>query len=500
MNKENNKINNAVASSKNKAPNILKGMIPFVFILISSLLSLSWYIINYQVEELVAKRTSEYAHSIVKIAADSSAEALLAEDNLQLELLVQNIAKDRYIRVATIYSSDGVVVTKYPKEDSFPEESVATKNNNQITNEISSTKTNSLNSSANDTTSSEKEPSEKSNSSNQEDSTLIFDYLAAKKNIPFTEKIAYKGITAGWFKIEIDGYQLESDFRANFHNIRSRVFALITILLIGTLYILFRFRRKVEKLVKSVNLLVVRKAQESDVKIANTQSQWFEQVDSLAESSFSKPIRLREMRQQVRWKGEAVLEAVPAVWFAIDLPKDDIQGLAEKVVTIEKYVKYAANAYFTYSQGDVFSGSIVPFLQHSQNEPATCQNSYTDLVSFTFLMKELMNSMDANIKLKAVLFNSNLYKLHSDDSVQNKVIIPQRKKVQVNKLANLMGDTNICCLTEDANLINEITTNDIFLHKQKKVTGTYQLKSANHDIMNHVARISKNIIDSDIRH
>jgi len=482
--------------SPNSAPNILAGMIPIAFILLASVLSLSWYIIDYQVENLVAKRTSEYAHSIVKIAADSSAEALLSEDNLQLELLAQNIAKDRYIHTATIYSADGIIVTKFPQKDLISQ-STAEQNNSLTFREIKNSKEIANKSGSGFQSSSEKEKEKESNEYSAK--KLEFDYLSAKKNIPFIEKIAFNGVTAGWFKIEIDGFELESDFRESFQRIRLRIFALATFLILSLIYLLFRYKRKVNRVVKAIHLLVTRKAAESEIDVVASQELWFEQVENLADASFSKPIRLRELRQHVRWQGEEAIESVPLVWFSIDLPKPDNHDLAQQVVKIEKYVKSSTNAYSTFFQGDIFSGGLVPFLQHSENEESNLQSSLIKLVSFTFLMNELMASMDANIKFKAILFNSRLSRLYSDDSVQSRVILPQRKQLQISKLANLLNDSSISCLTAEPRIYDELTEYETYIHKQKKITNTYLIKEPNHDIVNHVARIAKTIIESDIR-
>lgn len=496
---QNNNHNHKITKSKqHPAPHILAGLLPIVFVLLTSFISLSWYIIDYQVEALVAKRTSEYAHSIVKIAADSSAEALLSDDNLQLELLAQNIAKDRYIRTATIYSSDGIVVTQFPQKESL-NQSIAEQSNRLTINEI--THSNEQKNKSNEA--SKKLSAQENKDDKKESSQVVFDFLEAKKNIPYIEKIAFKGVTAGWFKIEIDGFQLESDFRANFHRIRVRVFALAVLTILSLMYLLVRYRRKVDRLVNAVNLLVRRKAVESDAgsnsDLPDSQQLWLQQVDNLAETSFHKPIRLREMRQHVRWQGDEAIESVPMVWFAINLPKQDNQNLAKQMVKIEKYVKSATNAYFTFFQGELFSGGVVPFLQHANKDKNVFQSSYSDLVSFTYLMKTLLNSMDANITFKALLFNSRISRLYADDSVQDRVILPQRKVLQISMLANLLGESNIACLVSDASLYNEIAECVGFTHKQKRVVNAYLLIEPSHDIINHVARISKTIIDSDIR-
>ncbi len=85
-------------------PNLLRGILITVILTVVAIVSFTWLIINSQVEQLVTQRTSEYAHSIARIAADSSSEALLADDVLQLNLLVENVAKDPYIRQATDYA------------------------------------------------------------------------------------------------------------------------------------------------------------------------------------------------------------------------------------------------------------------------------------------------------------------------------------------------------------------------------------------------------------
>ena len=171
-------------------PNLLRGILLSTIGITLTILLITGLIINYYVEQLLVKRTSEYAHSIAKIAADSSAEPLLANDRAQLNLLTENIAKDPYIRQATIFSEDGQIVSQFPEElKSF----------------------------------SKKNASIEAKSSNQSIQIDSQDFIHRQNNIPFIEKISYQGVTAGWFKLEIDRHLLEQDFRNAFKIGRAHV-------------------------------------------------------------------------------------------------------------------------------------------------------------------------------------------------------------------------------------------------------------------------------------
>ncbi len=199
-------MNSGTNRKRNRQPpNLLKGILTSVIGTTLCILVCSWLIIDYHIERLVIKRTSEYAHSIARIAADSSAEALLSNDKLQLDLLVLHVANDPYIRQATIFSEDGRIASQYPQENA--EEPIRSQDPSLVTSEISDT-------------SLDEQNKKQAKSS----------FITRLRNKTVIEPIIYQAITAGWFKLEIDQGLLEKNFREVFLKVQ---------LLTGTIALIF---------------------------------------------------------------------------------------------------------------------------------------------------------------------------------------------------------------------------------------------------------------------
>lgn len=73
------------------------------------IMAASWWFTSLSVEKLLAHHAVSYGHHLATLSASSAAEPLLAEDALQLSVLLNNIKNDPYILSAGIYDHYGRV-------------------------------------------------------------------------------------------------------------------------------------------------------------------------------------------------------------------------------------------------------------------------------------------------------------------------------------------------------------------------------------------------------
>ncbi len=69
-------------------------------------LGVTWFVISSNVENLLTEHAGNYGRTLASLTANSASEALLADDRLQMSLLVNTITKDPGIRGAAIYRRD----------------------------------------------------------------------------------------------------------------------------------------------------------------------------------------------------------------------------------------------------------------------------------------------------------------------------------------------------------------------------------------------------------
>ena len=70
-------------------------------------LGVTWFVVSFSVENLLTEHAGNYGRTLATLTANSAAESLLADDRLQMALLVNTITKDSGIRGAAIYRRDG---------------------------------------------------------------------------------------------------------------------------------------------------------------------------------------------------------------------------------------------------------------------------------------------------------------------------------------------------------------------------------------------------------
>lgn len=341
-------------NNKNTPPNLIKGILLATLGTCVSILLVSWLIINYQVEQLVQKRTSEYAHSIARVAADSSAEALLSGDLLQLNLLVKNVAKDPYIRQATIYSEDGQVVTQYPKELlNQPSNQNATGNQTK---------------SAENTTKAIEE--------------YKSDFLRRQKNIPFIEKIAYQEVTGGWFKLEINSLLLEKDFRATFKQIQLLMASIAIAIFLLLVFFVFKLKVNIDQLSTYCHKLLLQ----NNLQPAKNLADWIEQLKQLAENKAQQlKEHIRLPSQMGQWVTSQIKKEILLCHLEFEIAQPFTTNIAEQLSLAENFLTQSAQSFGVQSQGDILSASDIPFLENYQGDDAE-KDRLKDALSFVTLV------------------------------------------------------------------------------------------------------------------
>jgi len=402
----------------NNPPNLLRGIVITVAGITSSILAITWIIINSKVEALVVQRTSEYAHSIARIAADSSSEALLSEDILQLNLLVENVAKDPYIRQATIYSEDGQIVSQYPSES---EQEHSQDGKNEAIPDGQQQPASDLNG------------SQQAKLNNQQ-------FIQRQKNIPFIEPIAYQSITAGWFKLEIDSYLLEKKFRDAYFEIQLYSGGIALVLFFIMLAIVFRLEVFIKQIAISCQHLLVQ----NKIKPPAQKKAW---VDALTILANQHPQQLKEHvtmpASPEPWKQCSKLENVLICVFEFEIDSSEDNLLAENLSLAEKYLNRSIQAYGVQSQGDILTGCIVPFYSRNSDRGGQSTEQISQALCFIELVRKLMASLPHRLRMKTSLTRSSVLLLENEHELVTGLSLIGGHSEEVKKLLLSINDGDI---------------------------------------------------------
>ena len=395
---------------KIKPPNLLRGLFFIILFITSLILVSSWSIINYDVEKLVAARTSEYAHSIALIAANSSADALLSDDKLQLNMLVENVAKDPYIKSATIFAEDGQIIAQYPIES----------NNAALAADIES-----------DTQSS-------TSTTDTVVDTKTLDYLEAKSNLPYVEPIIYQGVTAGWFKVLINRSKLESSFRQSVSHSKN-IIILIAILLLA---ILITVITKYEQNIKTLVSLNHRLIQVNSPDLPFSKLEWMDKVRVLSETQFYKLSENKQLpTNEAPWITSKRSNDTLFVYCQFAMQDQDDEETANCLTQAEGYLQSAIQAHGLHSQGDILSGYLIPLFTNSNRNEAI-----SEVIALTHLIKVLLESLPLQIKMKAFISSGSILVLENNRAEVSGISLSNRLSDKISKLSSFTSFGEIICI------------------------------------------------------
>ncbi|TQV86980.1 hypothetical protein [Aliikangiella coralliicola] len=449
-----------------KPPKLLRGLFSIILMITSAILLIAWAIMNYQVEQLVAKRTSEYAHSIAQIAANSSAEALLSEDKLQLKMLVENVAKDPYIRSATIFAEDGQVIAEFPEaaaevpdvsigEMSNPQsnDSDKTKNDDKSKNNSSETQT------SNDSSDAKKQSEQTLPSSTEADfqqaeitdgttlSNQTEAYLVSQKDIPFVEKISYQSVTAGWFKITLNRELLESSFRESLKRSQNIILIIAAFLLVTLFTVVLRYERRVNSLVSMNHRLI----QINAPKLPRSSQQWMESIKEISETQIQDlPEHKSLPTEENYWHSSNRSANTIFCYCQFAMEQQENEQTAACLSLAEKYLQASVQTYGVQSQGDILSGCLIPFLDNDNAE-----ETLSEAISLIHLIRELLGSIELPITMRAYVGRGLVLVLENERAVITGVSLSNRLQDKISKLSpNVQFGDVICLFIEDNELEN----------------------------------------------
>ena len=420
-----------------KPPRLLAGLFLWIISIIAAVLGISWVIINYQVEQLVATRTSEYAHSIAQIAANSSAEALLGEDKIQLKMLVENVAKDPYIRSATIFAEDGQVVVKHPEplklmtpavqSPTIEETSVAAQSAPITADEESTSgQTNAALSTALDSTAAA--------------------YIQSQNDIPFIEKITYQGVTAGWFKVSLNRELLESSFRQSLQQSKNIILVIAALLLAFLTFLLTRYNQRVKKVLASCHQLIRVNAPQ----MPTNNTQWLNALNELSEIRNQALVEHPQLPAELSiWQTSRRVSATLFCYCQFAMIEQEDENSAECLSLAERYLKAAVQTHGVQSQGDILSGCLIPFLDSPDEEEAI-----TEIFALVHLIAGLLESLPLKITMRAFIGKGTVLVLENERSVITGVSLSNRLLDKISQLAPITKFGDILSLGLEADTLS----------------------------------------------
>lgn len=445
-----------------KPPNLLSGLNSLITLTTLSILIIGWMIINYQIEQLVTNRTSEYAHSITKITADSSAEALLANEIKQLNMLVKNIAKDPYIQSATIFAEDGQVVAQHPAPDTAvtTTASTAKKTTASLTN---------------------KKENKKKLAVNKTMSAQTKHYLQSQKDIPFIEKITHDGVTKGWLKISLNRQLLESSFRSAVKGSRN-IILIVTLVFLSALSIfIFRYNKRVKNIILCCDNFIHTHAE----SLPTNKEEWHTTLKTL---SSKKKQALPEFTllpaETLSWSQSKKTTHSIFCYCTFSMQDQDNEQTAEVLSLAEKYLIAAVQTFGVQSQGNILSGCLIPFLEATSSDEAILE-----AINLTELIKELLVSLPLSISMTAFIGKGAILVLENERSTITGISLSNRLLNKMHQLEAFSQTEDIISLGIDKPYLEEIgSIEEIKHHELKNIQPLFKITSINNSIKQQVSR------------
>jgi len=466
---------------KLKPPRLLRGMFAAIFVITATILLLAWAIINYQIEQLVATRTSEYAHSIAQIAANSSADALLSDDKLQLKMLVENVAKDPYIRSATVFAEDGQIVAQYPEEQLHDNESELDGASNGPTN-------NSEVSQVGETTESG-DSALTANLAEQALSPAAQAYIQSQNDIPFIEKIVYQDVTAGWFKVSLNRELLESSFRQSMKRSQHLILFITLVLFVVLLLVVYRFEKRIKSLIKTCHRLLTVNAP----SMPQDQKQWLSSLKELSETRFQALAEHTQLPgEQKNWVSSSRKTNTLFCYLQFAMLEQENEKTADCITLAENYLQSAIQTHGVQSQGDILSGCLIPFL-----ECEDVSEGIGESLALVHTISELLASIELVITVRAFVGMGTLLVLENERGLISGVSLSNRLHDKINQCAPLtkFGET-ICLALDDKELAQLGDFEPLVIPENSTSSPVFKLKSLNESIKQQTNRQISYIISN----
>ena len=440
-----------------KPPKLLRGLFSTILLITSVILASAWFIINYQVEQLVAIRTSEYAHSIAQVAANSSAEALLSKDTEQLAMLVKNVARDPYIRSATVYAEDGQIVVQFPLPHTTPSIEQEKSSSQALTPKAGTQQT----------------PTNNTTSSSQTKT-----YLQTVNDIPFVEKITFEEVTRGWFKVTLNRKLLESSFRQSLKRSIQVIIVISVILIIILFIVLMRFDGRVKSLVNHNHRLI----QINAAKLPHSPQQWLDCIAELSQTKLLPLIDSHSQRQgEVRWITSKRQSNTTFCYCQFAMEEQQNEQTADCLNRAEGYLNSAIQAHGLLLQGNILSGTLIPFFESENKDDAL-----VEALCFIQLLKELLESLPLSITMRAFIGSGMVLTLENERTEITGISLSNRLADKIFKLTpDVQFGETVCLCFEAEELISHGQFQPV---KTQAQIPSFKLTETSSSIQQQVAR------------
>jgi uncharacterized membrane protein affecting hemolysin expression len=456
--------------NRKSAPNLLRGILLSCIGITCAILLLTWFIINLKIDDLVTQRTSEYAHSIARIAADSSAEPLLSEDIIQLNLLVENVARDPIIKQATVYSEDGQIISQFPSE-------------NALQQPIGSIK-------------SQFDPNEaaiKRQEKVDAQKKAQQDFIKRQKNIPFIEKIAYQGVTAGWFKLEVDSFLLENNLRSALIQVQIFSGTIALVLFALLVFIVLRLEHPIKRLAENCQHLLIQ----HKIRPPKNTKQWLAAIETLSgEHAQQLTEHIQLPANTILWDNAKKIDNVLTVLLQFDIKNNENIDYSSQLSQAEDYLNQSIQAFGVQSQGDILTGCLIPFSNINRRTEGFAASELNNALSFIALVRKLMSTLNVELNTKVSISCSNILLLENENELVTGITILGEQYSTLKRLLLTCDNEKIVCLWIPRDHFKGLAEIQERTNETVPELGSFLLSKVSHSIIQQVERKFSYIVQS----
>lgn len=399
--------------NKSTPPNLMRGLFSSIVAVVGTILISTWAIINYQVDELVTARTSEYAHSIAQIAANSVADSLHKKNHSRMKLLVNNVATVAYINSVTIFAEDGQIIIQHSQANNNKTPQQQKINPSALTNE----------------------------------NDLTQDFLHAETDIPFIKKITRNNITIGWFKVTLNKSELEKDFRQSLLHAQ-QIIGVISLLLLIMLFITStRYQKKIKHLIALNHKLI----QINTPQLPRDETQWFTAIQELSKAQMNliEPKQLQSNNSE--WLSNNRIEDSLFCYIQFSMEEQNDEETASCLTLAENYLRSAIQAHGLHSQGNLLSGCLIPLFDNSNKK-----DMLLDMFALTHCIKKLLLSLTLPIKIRAFIGSGTILILKNERAEMTGFSLSNRSLDKIYKLSAQINFNSIISLGFDLTAIDSL--------------------------------------------
>ncbi len=240
---------------KEKTPLSFARSVVSYLVLTAIIFLTAWLWLTTQLESMLELKVEETGRQLTRVAAIASAEAVIAEDQVYLQKLVDELNKERFINKVSIFRIDGTLLVQSASKESATNKTVKPQGLKQwLTGHL----------------------------------PLYFN-----DNYPFMVEITWESTSVGWFQIIINRQQLESSIRdSSFQITLLTLIGYLLFSIIGLVY-LWRQHRAIRNYLQTVQETQKAKVQIKDINSLDGAATAVKEKDELAKQLQFKSVALK---------------------------------------------------------------------------------------------------------------------------------------------------------------------------------------------------------------